>query len=93
MELIISSNLPDLNNNDLTLLMATTGELLDLISQYLGSLYPMATSLPFLLPSPLCRAHALLATSLKGPMRSNLDCRAQELTRLVAPEPRGAVGD
>ena len=49
--------------------------------------------LPFLLPSPLCRAHALLATSLKGPMRSNLDCRAQELTRLVAPEPRGAVGD
>ena len=26
-------------------------------------------------------------------MRSNLDCRAQELTRLVAPEPRGAAGD
>ena len=38
---------------------------------------------PSLLSSPPCVAHTSLATSLTGPMRSNLDCRRSSLAALL----------
>ena len=45
---------------------------------------------PSLLASPPCFAHTSLATSLTGPMRSNLDCRRSSLAALF--ELRDAAG-
>ena len=45
---------------------------------------------PSLLSSPPCVAHTSLATSLTGPMRSNLDCRRSSLAALF--ELRDAAG-